>query len=82
MCKSACCAEGSGKMPTEQEYRRTATECLAKAAQASTPEERGKWLAMGLQWIRLAEQAAKKGEPAVPDQAGSSVDAEQADARR
>jgi hypothetical protein len=43
--------------------RRKADECCERAMQARSPETRAEWLAIALEWEKLAEQlSAQQGE--------------------
>jgi hypothetical protein len=52
-------------MPTAEEYRRYADECLAWAKQAVTDSERETYLQMAQDWLRAATLAEM---PSIPNQ--------------
>jgi hypothetical protein len=46
-------------MPSSEEYRQSADDCLRLANEAEDPEEREILLRMARQWVRLADYKAE-----------------------
>ena len=50
-----------------QEYRSKWAACLLAAEHSKLPEVRAQWLAMAQAWLRLADEAEKRMDPAPDD---------------
>jgi len=49
-------------MASADEYRRHASECVRLAQKTQSPGEKALLLRMAESWLRLAEQAEKRGQ--------------------